>query len=139
MKKGNSNASKLSLSSIEDIKRQYTSSKITMEELANQYNVTTTTIWRKLKNVESDNKNRAPGKNVSKYCSWTKINEDIATRILILYMSGQMTQKMIAEMYNLNQSTISHICRGNTWKHLFQDVKSKYNKEMLEISATNKK
>lgn len=139
MKKGNSNAAKLSLLSIEDIKRQYASSKITMEELANQYNVTTTTIWRKLKNVESDNKNRARGKNVSEYCSLTKINEDIATRILILYMSGQMTQEMIAEIYNIHQSTVSRICKGNTWKHLFQDVKKKYNKEILNIGATNKK
>jgi DNA-binding transcriptional regulator LsrR (DeoR family) len=132
MKKGNSNAAKLSLLSIEDIEKQYSSSKITMEELANQYNVTTTTIWRKLKNVDSDNKRRGAGK-VSKYCNWTKINEDIATRILILYMSGQMTQKMIAEMYNLHQSTVSHICRGNTWKHLFQGVKEKYNKEILNV------
>jgi DNA-binding transcriptional regulator LsrR (DeoR family) len=132
MKKGNSNAAKLSLLSIEDIEKQYSSSKITMEELANQYNVTTTTIWRKLKNVDSDNKRRGAGK-VSKYCNWTKINEDIATRILILYMSGQMTQRMIAEMYNLHQSTVSHICRGNTWKHLFQGVKEKYNKEILNV------
>ena len=134
MKKGNSNAAKLSLSSIEDIKKQYTSSKITMEELADKYNVTTTTIWRKLKNIESDNKKRAAGK-VSEHCNWTKINEDIATRILILYMSGQMTQKMIAEMYNIHQSTVSHICNGKTWKHLFQGVKEKYNKELLSLKV----
>jgi hypothetical protein len=49
-------------------------------------------------------------------------------------MSGQMTQRMIAEMYNLDQSTISKICTGKSWKHLFQGVKEKYNNEILKIN-----
>ena len=48
-------------------------------------------------------------------------------------MSGQMTQAMIAKMYNLDQSTVSRLCTGKTWKHLFQGIKEKYNKEILKI------
>ena len=103
-----------------------------MKELAQEFNVTMTTIWRLVKNVETDNKKRGAGK-ISQYCNWTKINEDIAKRILILYMSGQMTQRLIAEMYNLDQSTISNICTGKSWKHLFQGVKEQYNNEILNL------
>jgi DNA-binding transcriptional regulator LsrR (DeoR family) len=132
MKEGRGNAAKLSLESIDEIKKQYKCSVITMEELSKKYNVTTTTIYRHLKDIDSDNKKRGKGK-VSKYCNWTKIDEEIAKRILILYMSGQMTQKMIAEMYNLHQTTVSYLCRGKTWKHIFQEVKEEYNNEILSL------
>jgi DNA-binding transcriptional regulator LsrR (DeoR family) len=135
MRKSNRNAAKLSLNSIEEIKNQYRNSDITMDDLSKKYNVTTTTIWRHLKNIDSDNKKRGAGA-VSKYCNLTKINEDIAKRILILYMSGQMTQKMIAEMYDLHQTTVHYICTGKSWKHLFQDVRSSYNKEILSVLST---
>ena len=133
MKEGRySNAAKLDIHQVKDIQKRYGSSDVTMKELANEFNVTMTTICRLVKDVETDNKKRGTGK-ISQYCNWTKINEEIATRILILYMSGQMTQRLIAEMYNLDQSTISNICTGKSWKHLFQGVKEQYNKETLKI------
>lgn len=133
MKEGRfSNAAKLDINQVRDIQKRYESSEITMKELANEFNITMTTICRLVKDVETDNKKRGTG-SISQYCNWTKINEEIATRILIIYMSGQMTQRLIAEMYNLDQSTISNICTGKTWKHLFQGVKEKYNKEILKI------
>lgn len=135
MKEGrHSNAAKLDINQVRDIQKRYGSSKITMHELAREFNITATHVCRLVKDIDTDNKKRGTG-SISKYCNWTKINEDIATRILILYMSGQMTQKMIAEMYNLHQSTVSHICRGKTWKHLFQGVKEKYNKELLSLKV----
>ena len=133
MKEGRySNSAKLDIHQVREIQKRYGTSDVTMKELANEFNVTITTICRLVKDVDSDNKKRGKGK-ISQYCNWTKINEEIATRILILYMSGQMTQKMIAEIYNLDQSTISNICTGKTWKHLFQGVKEQYNKEILKI------
>ena len=133
MKEGRfSNSAKLDIHQVNEIKKRYGSSEITMHELAREFNITATHICRLVKDVETDNKKRGTG-SISQYCNWTKINEDIATRILILYMSGQMTQRMIAEMYNLNQSTVSRLCTGKTWKHLFQGVKEKYNKEILKI------
>ena len=133
MKEGRySNSAKLDINQVREIQKRYGTSNVTMKELAKEFNVTMTTICRLVKDVETDNKKRGKGK-ISQYCNWTKINEEIATRILILYMSGQMTQKMIAEMYNLDQSTISNICTGKSWKHLFQGVKEQYNKEILNI------
>ena len=135
MKEGRySNAAKLDIHQVREIQKRYQSSDVTMKELSNEFNVTMTTICRLVKDIESDNKKRGTGK-ISQYCNWTKINEEIATRILILYMSGQMTQRMIAEMYNLHQSTISNICTGKTWKHLFQGIKEQYNKETLKLKS----
>lgn len=133
MKEGRySNAAKLDIHQVREIQKRYGSSDVTMKELSNEFNVTMTTICRLVKDIQTDNKKRGAGK-ISQYCNWTKINEEIATRILILYMSGQMTQRMIAEMYNLHQSTISNICNGKTWKHLFQGIKEQYNKETLKL------
>lgn len=135
MKEGRySNAAKLDIHQVREIQKKYQSSDVTMKELSNEFNVTMTTICRLVKDIESDNKKRGAGK-ISQYCNWTKINEEIATRILVLYMSGQMTQRMIAEMYNLHQSTISNICTGKTWKHLFQGIKEQYNKETLKLKS----
>jgi DNA-binding transcriptional regulator LsrR (DeoR family) len=127
-----SNAAKLDIHQVENIQKRYSSSEITMKELAHEFNVTATTIWRLLKDIETENKKRGTG-SVSKYCNFTKINEDIAKRILILYLSGQMSQRMIAEMYNVDQSNVSKICTGKTWKHLFQGIKEQYNTEILKI------
>ena len=133
MKEGRfSNSAKLDIHQVNEIKKRYGSSQITMHELAREFNITATHICRLVKDVETDNKKRGTG-SISQYCNWTKINEEIATRILIIYMSGQMTQRLIAEMYNLDQSTVSRLCTGKTWKHLFQGVKEKYNKEILKI------
>ena len=133
MKEGRySNAAKLDIHQVREIQKRYGSSDVTMRELAKEFNITETHICRLVKEIQTDNKKRGAGK-ISQYCNWTKINEEIATRILILYMSGQMTQKMIAEMYNLHQSTISNICTGKTWKHLFQGIKEQYNKETLKL------
>ena len=133
MKEGRfSNSAKLDIHQVNEIKKRYGSSEITMHELAREFNITATHICRLVKDVETDNKKRGTG-SISQYCNWTKINEEIATRILIIYMSGQMTQRLIAEMYNLDQSTVSRLCTGKTWKHLFQGVKEKYNEEILKI------
>ena len=133
MKEGRySNAAKLDIHQVREIQKRYGSSDVTMRELAKEFNITETHICRLVKDIQTDNKKRGAGK-ISQYCNWTKINEEIATRILILYMSGQMTQRMIAEMYNLHQSTISNVCTGKTWKHLFQGIKEQYNKETLKL------
>lgn len=133
MKEGRySNAAKLNIHQVREIQKRYGTSDVTMKELANEFNITATHVHRLVKDVETDNKKRGAGK-ISQYCNWTKINEEIATRILILYMSGQMTQRLIAEMYNIDQSTVSKLCAGKIWKHLFQGVKEKYNKEILKI------
>lgn len=133
MKEGRySNSAKLDIHQVREIQKRYGTSDVTMKELAKEFNVTMTHICRLVKDVETDNKKRGTG-SISQYCNFTKINEEIAKRILILYMSGQMNQRMIAEMYNLDQSTISKICTGKSWKHLFQGVKEQYNKEILNI------
>ena len=127
-----SNSAKLNISEVENIKKIYGTSEITMKELAKKFNVTPAQICRLVKNVKTNNKKRGTG-SVSEFCNFTKINEEIATRILILYMSGQMTQRLIAESYNIHQSTVSKLCTGKTWKHLFQGIKEQYNKEFLKI------
>jgi DNA-binding transcriptional regulator LsrR (DeoR family) len=135
MKEGRfSNSAKLDIHQVRDIQKRYGSSNVTMHELAREFNITATHICRLVKDIETNNKKRGTG-SVSEYCNFSKINEEIATRILILYMSGQMTQSLIAEMYNIHQSTVSKLCAGKTWKHLFQGVKQEYNKEVLTLNT----
>ncbi len=126
------NAAKLTLKDIEEIRGLYTTSTITMQHLSERYRVTPTTIWRHLKDIGHKNKSRGVG-SVEEDCNFTKLNRKQARQILLFRLRDGMTQSKIAMRFNVDQSTISNICTGKTWKHLFQGIKKRYNVEQLNI------
>ena len=138
MKEGRfSNAAKLDIHQVKDIQKRYGSSKVTMKELANEFNVTMTTICRLVKDVETDNKKRGTG-SIENYCNLTKLSNLSVKRIMVMRLKYGMTQSSIAKLFDIDQSTVSNICTGKSWKHLFQGAKEKYNKEILSYVGTKK-
>ena len=138
MKEGRfSNAAKLDIHQVKDIQKRYGSSKVTMKELANEYNVTMTTICRLVKDIETDNKKRGTG-SIEQDCNFTKLSNLSVKRIMVMRLKYGMTQKSIANLFDIDQSTVSNICTGKSWKHLFQGAKEKYNKEILSYVGTRK-
>ena len=53
---------------------------------------------------------------------------------MVMRLKYGMTQQSIANLFDIDQSTVSNICTGKSWKHLFQGAKQKYNKEILKIN-----
>jgi DNA-binding XRE family transcriptional regulator len=138
MKEGRySNAAKLDIHQVKDIQKRYESSKVTMKELANEYNVTMTTICRLVKDIETDNKKRGTGA-IEHDCNFTKLSNLSVKRIMVMRLKYGMTQITIAKLFDIDQSTVSNICTGKSWKHLFQGAKEKYNKEILNYVGTKK-
>ena len=60
-----------------------------------------------------------------------KLNSEKAKQIIIISLKGLLSQKEIAEMYNVDQSTISRICTGDIYKNIFQKLKKDYKKEII--------
>lgn len=46
----------------------------------------------------------------------SKLNDEIVKQIREIYFGKKITQKEIAVMYGINQSNVSHIIKGITWK-----------------------
>ncbi len=126
-----SNSAKLTLLQIKTFKELYKAGA-TMEQLAKIYEVTTTTICRHLKELDHPNKLRGMG-GVEGNCIFTKLTKGQAKQIILLRLRDGVTQNEIAEKFNIHQSTISNICTGKSWKHLFQGIRKKYNKEALKL------
>lgn len=49
---------------------------------------------------------------------FSKLDEQKVYEIKLLLSEGKKTQKEIAKMYNVSRSSILHIKRGATWKHV---------------------
>lgn len=115
------------------IKRQYAETFITIKELSVLFEVSSGTVFNILKGVES--KNRLKGVGAVEFnCPFTKLTKSKVKQILLLRIRDGIYQKDIAEKFNIHQSTVSNICAGKTWKHLFQKIKNKYNQEFLKIN-----
>lgn len=123
---------KLNPNDVSNIQTLYSTTTLTLKEISALYNVSTSIIHYHVKNIYSENKLRGVGA-VGKNCYLTKLTETSVKKILISRMKGGCSQKEIANRYNVDQSTVSRILRGKTWKHLFQGVKKKYKKEILNL------
>ena len=52
---------------------------------------------------------RVPGR------TWSKITEDIASKIRIAYQTENVSQSAIAKKFGVSQQLVSRICRGEIW------------------------
>ena len=66
-----------------------------------------------------------------------KLTKYQVIKILISSMRDGIMQKDLADKYKVSACNISSICAGRHWKHIFQGVKEKYNKEILGIVDKN--
>jgi DNA-binding XRE family transcriptional regulator len=119
---------------VDEIRHQYMTTDITMVQLGLKYGVTAKSISRYLRGFDCENKKRGTG-SVENYCNFTKLSRMSVKRIIILRLKYGLTQKRIAELFDIHQSTISKIFNGHSWKHLFQGAKKKYNQEILTFKS----
>lgn len=115
---------------VDEIRHLYTTTDITMVQLGLRYGVTATSISRYLRGIDCENKKRGTG-SVEGYCNFTKLSNMSVKRIIILRLKYGLTQRRIAKLFDVDQSTISKMFNGHSWKHLFQGAKKKYNQEIL--------
>ncbi len=127
-----SNASKLTLEQRAQIPLLYAQGK-SSSELSIKYGVHYKTILQYVDRKESAKKL----KRVEQFAPFIKLTRAEATSIISQYLQGQKTQKEIAKEFNIDQSTVSNICTGKSWKHLFQGLRRKYNKESIKIARNN--
>jgi Mor family transcriptional regulator len=62
-----------------------------------------------------------------------KLSKYQVIKILIEKMKYGARNVDLAEKYGVSPTNIYNICRGFHWKHVFQGVKEKYNKEILSV------
>jgi len=123
---------------VDEIRHQYMTTDITMDQLGLKYGVTATSISRYLRGFDCENKKRGTG-SVENYCNFTKLSRMSVKRIIILRLKYGLTQKRIAKLFGVDQSTISKMLNGHSWKHLFQGAKKKYNQEILTFKSDERK
>ncbi len=115
---------------VEEIRKIYSTTKRTMKDIGEQYGVTATSVMRFCKDLKVDNKNRGTGKK-EQYNKWTKLSRYKVKKIIATYLKGNISQKKLAEQFNVHQTTVCNIVKGKSWKHLYQN--SPYKKEELRL------
>lgn len=107
----------------------------TADRLRKRYGCRTDTAVNFVKEITDDNVRSLKSYN-------RKLTKYQVIKILITYMkygrggrwgNGEITQKELGLQYGVCENVIHSICTGRHWKHIFQKVKKKYNKEILGI------
>lgn len=124
------NVKKLSNKQKLEFKRLYIEEGYTMSELRDKYHIRTKTAIDFV-NSFSDEYSRS-FKNYNR-----KLTKYQVIKILIERMKYGTLQRELAKKYGVTDSLISAICNGHHWKHVFQGVKKKYNKEILSLKSNN--
>ncbi len=119
---------KLTQEKILEIRNIYLTTNRTMEDIGGEFGVNKVYVHRHLKDWGCDDKNQNIGENNK----WAKLTKYQVKKIIVTYLKGGITQKKLAEQYNVHQTTIWAICNGKSWKNIFQK-KRPFNKEIISI------
>jgi antitoxin component HigA of HigAB toxin-antitoxin module len=121
----------LTESNKKEFKRLYLEENKSASYLAKKFNIRTKTSidYARTCTDKYVRSFKAPKRKLTKYQ---------VIKILLDRMLYGTKQKDLAEKYCVSPSNISNICAGRHWKHVFQGVKNKYNKEILSINETKR-
>jgi|18_taG_2_1085343.scaffolds.fasta_scaffold38212_2 ribosomal protein S8 len=122
------NAKYLSEKQKEEFKRLYLEKGYTMSQLRAKYKIRTKTAIEYINSVSGEYSRSFKNHN-------RKLTKYQVIKILIERMKYGTLQRELAEKYNVSESRISCICTGRDWKHIFQGVRQKYNKEILSLKS----
>jgi uncharacterized membrane protein len=121
-----SNAKHLTEKQKKEILRLYLYEGKTMEYLREKYKIRTETMIELINSASGEYSRSFKNHN-------RKLSKYQVIKILIERMNYGTLQKDLAKKYGVSESRISCICSGRDWKHIFQGVKKKYNKETISI------
>lgn len=109
-------------SQVKQIRIRYATTKITIKELAVEYQVSEATIWMVVHNrVWSDVAKLDKPVSITKGRGWNnkKMNDDNVRSMRRDWITGNYTQQQLADKYRVkSQYTIWCIVHNKTWKHV---------------------
>lgn len=111
-----------------EFKRLYIEDGYTMSQLRDKYKIRTKTAIDYVNSFSSEYSRSLKNHN-------RKLTKYQVIKILIERMKYGTLQRELAKKYGVTDSLISSICNGHHWKHVFQGVKKKYNKEILSLKT----
>lgn len=106
---------KLTEEDVKEIKNLLKKGQLSQKKISEKYGVSKTHISQIKRGIMWDN----VGEDVSDInCNAKVLNEEKVREIKILLKENKSSQKEIAEMYGVQQVTISKIKLGKTWRHV---------------------
>ncbi len=114
-KNGNS---KLTEKDIDEIRNIYVTDKMSMDKIAENYNVSKTNISDIINNKiwKDDSYTSIVRNNAGENHPFAKLTQEKITEIRKLYNNGEYSQNKLAEMFNVHRWTIQHVINNRTWK-----------------------
>lgn len=121
-------SAKLNWEKVNEIRKRYKNEIITMQELANQFNVSLIVISKLLHNktwidekysipedfaISRKRKSVSGSKN-----TFSKLTEEDVKEIRNLYIKDGISYSKLGEKYNVHKDTIANIIKMKTWKHV---------------------
>ncbi|MGM0501213.1 MAG: helix-turn-helix domain-containing protein, partial [Bacillota bacterium] len=95
--------------------KDYYDGKYTQEELANKYNVTSSTISKIINGKHSITKNLEIPTNINKKHNNSPLSKKEYLEIYNKYKSGEYTQQELMTEYKIGQKTVYNIIKGKHW------------------------
>ena len=110
---------KLTPEIIAQMRVDYNAGMLPIKEMMHKYNVGWNTVLRNCRINGAFRKTKGR--------RWDK---QLAKKIIAQRLKG-ISQKEVASLYGVHQSTVSNICSGRTHKDLFQGKRDVYNDEII--------
>jgi group I intron endonuclease len=118
-KKGESNSfSKLKLEEVKSMREEYNNTVVTLQQIAEKYNIALTTTSAIINNKSWKDPNYALQSNIckSERRSQAKLTLQIAEEIRREYKTGEISQEDLAKKYGVARACIQAVLNYRTWK-----------------------